>query len=585
VLQKVSFRLGEGRLLGLLGRNGAGKSTCMNVTVGLLPPRTGAVEVFGTAVTTLPPEQIAARGVALVPQGRRIFKSLSVRENLVVAARKPDAGSRHAPWTIETVFGMFPRLSERRSAGEPVLRRRQQMLAIGRALMANPRVLLMDEPSEGLAPQIIADVGRTIARLKGEGLSIVLVEQNIKLTLELADDIAIINSGRVVFTGAASQIKINDPIVAQHWGCIEASGRSDPSHRRLGEFASLGRGVRPPFQVEQEEDIVAQWNKYEATAARRHGRPGREARPKSITIDVHSHVGVPRAAELVKPHLAPAWNPLVLFANAETKARNQKQEADIGARAGLEQRLADLDAMGVDMQVIKPPPPQCYYAVPVDIAVQAARIVNDGIAEFVARKPDRLKGFGTVPMPDGNEAAKELERCVTKLGFKGVQVLTNVNGKELSDPAFAPFWRKAEELGALVVIHPNGFTQAERLSRFYFNNVIGNPLETTIALHYLIFDGVLERHPNLKILAVHGGGYLASYSGRIDHAWGARSDSHGALPQTPTSYLKKIYFDTVVFTPHQLQELVRLYGAAKILMGTDYPFDMADFDPVGPAPV
>jgi aminocarboxymuconate-semialdehyde decarboxylase len=326
---------------------------------------------------------------------------------------------------------------------------------------------------------------------------------------------------------------------------------------------------------------VAQWNKYEATAARSHARPGREARPKSITIDVHSHVGVPRAAELVKPHLDPASNPLVRFANAETKALNQKQEADIGARAGLEQRLADLDAMGLDMQVIKPPPPQCYYALPLEIAVKAAQVVNDGIAEFVARKPDRLKGFGSVPMPDGNEAAKELERCIGKLGFKGVQILTNVNGKELSDPAFAPFWKKAEELGALVVIHPNGFTEAERLSRFYFNNVIGNPLETTIALHYLIFDGVLERHPNLKILAVHGGGYLPSYSGRIDHAWGARSDSHGALPQPPTAYLKKIYFDTIVFTPYQLQELVRLYGADKILMGTDYPFDMADYDPVG----
>jgi aminocarboxymuconate-semialdehyde decarboxylase len=333
--------------------------------------------------------------------------------------------------------------------------------------------------------------------------------------------------------------------------------------------------------VEQEEEMVAQWNKYEATAARRHGRPGREIRPKSITIDVHSHVGVARAAELVKPHLDPASNPLARFANPETKALNQKQEADIGGRAGLEQRLADLDAMGLDMQVIKPPPPQCYYAVPIDIAVKAAQITNDGIAEFVGRKPDRLKGFGTVPMPDGNEAAKELERCVGKLGFKGVQILTNVNGKELSDPAFAPFWKKAEELSALVVIHPNGFTQASRLSRFYFNNVIGNPLETTIALHYLIFDGVLERHPKLKVLAVHGGGYLASYSGRIDHAWGARSDSHGDLPQPPTSYLKKVYFDTVVFTPHQLQELVRLYGADKILMGTDYPFDMADYDPVG----
>jgi aminocarboxymuconate-semialdehyde decarboxylase len=326
---------------------------------------------------------------------------------------------------------------------------------------------------------------------------------------------------------------------------------------------------------------MSQWNRYGPTAARAHGRPGREARPPSVTIDVHSHVGVPRAADFVKPHLAPGAMPLVTFADAPTRELNQKQEADIVARASLEQRLADMDAMGLDMQAILPPPPQCYYAVPLDIAVKAAQLVNDGIAEFVAGKPERLKGFGSVPMPDGNEAAKELERCVTRLGFKGVEILTNVNGTELSDPAFAPFWKKAEELGALVVIHPNGFTHAERLSRFYFNNVIGNPLETTIALHYLIFDGVLERHPGLKILAVHGGGYLASYAGRIDHAWGARSDSRGDLPHPPTTYLKRVYFDTVVFTPHQLQELVRLYGAEHILMGTDYPFDMADYDPVG----
>jgi aminocarboxymuconate-semialdehyde decarboxylase len=326
---------------------------------------------------------------------------------------------------------------------------------------------------------------------------------------------------------------------------------------------------------------LSQWNKYGPTAARAHARPGRETRPQSVTIDVHSHVGVPTAADFVRPHLPPGSMPLAVFADAATKALNEKQEADIAARGGLDRRLADLDAMGLDVQIIKPPPPQCYYAVPLEIAVEAARIVNDGVAELVGRRPDRFKGFGTVPMPDGNEAAKELERCVAELGFKGVQILTNVNGKELSDPEFAPFWKKAEELGVLVVIHPNGFTEASRLSRFYFNNVIGNPLETTIALHYLIFDGVLERHPNLKILAVHGGGYLAGYSGRIDHAWGARSDSKGDLPHPPTTYLKRVYFDTVVFTPHQLRELVRLYGAEHILMGTDYPFDMADYDPIG----
>ena len=323
------------------------------------------------------------------------------------------------------------------------------------------------------------------------------------------------------------------------------------------------------------------WNKYGPTAARAHGRPGRELRPKSPTIDIHSHVAVPEAAKFVAPHLDWSTVPLAHFANAETKALSQKQEADIGARASTDDRLADLDAMGIDVQMIAPPPPQCYYTVPLDIAVKATRMVNDGIAAFCAKKSDRFKGFGAVPLADGHEAALELERCVTQLGFTGVEVLTNVAGKELSDPAFAPFWQKAEALGVLVMIHPNGFTEASRLTRFYFNNVIGNPLETTIALHYLIFDGVLERHPKLKILAVHGGGYLGAYSGRIDHAWGARSDAHGALPQPPTSYLKRVYVDTVVFTPTQLAELVRVFGADHVVMGTDYPYDMADYDPLG----
>jgi branched-chain amino acid transport system ATP-binding protein len=219
VLQKVSFDLGEGRLLGLLGRNGAGKTTCMNVTVGLLPPRGGAVEVFGASVSRLPPEMIAARGVALVPQGRRVFKSLTVRENLMVAARDKDPVSRHVQWTAQTVFGMFPRLAERHtqmagylSGGE------QQMLAIGRALMANPRVLLMDEPSEGLAPQIVAEVMATIRRLKESGLSIVLVEQSPKLVFDIADDIVILNRGRVAVLATAAALKNDGVDLRQHLG-------------------------------------------------------------------------------------------------------------------------------------------------------------------------------------------------------------------------------------------------------------------------------------------------------------------------------------------------------------------------------
>ena len=325
---------------------------------------------------------------------------------------------------------------------------------------------------------------------------------------------------------------------------------------------------------------------YGPTAARKHGRPGRDTRPCTTTIDIHSHVSVPAAAAIVEPYLDLSTIPLAFFSTPETKAVNAQQDAARRSRMsargdGVTDRLRDLDEMGIDLQVVMPPPPQCYYTVPIDISVKATQIVNDGIAEYVARKPDRFVALGSVPMTDGREAAIELERGMRHLGLKGAQVLTNVAGRELSDPAFAPFWAKAEELGALIVIHPNGFTAGQRLTRFYFNNVIGNPLETALALHYLIFDGVLERHPNLRILAVHGGGYLGAYSGRMDHAWGARSDCHGDLPHPPTHYLKKIYVDSVVFTPHQLVGLIEVFGADHVLIGTDYPFDMAEADPLG----
>ena len=220
VLADVSFELGEARMLGLLGRNGAGKSTCMNVAMGLLSPRRGEVRVFGKPVGGLSPELISASGVSLVPQGRRIFKSLTVRENLIVAARKPENGvSKHAPWTEETVFGIFPRLKERSSqiaahlsGGE------QQMLAIGRALMGNPRVLLMDEPSEGLAPQIVGEVMATIRKLKESGLSIVLVEQNPKLVFDVSDDIVILNTGRVVVVSTPAELSKDGVDLRQHLG-------------------------------------------------------------------------------------------------------------------------------------------------------------------------------------------------------------------------------------------------------------------------------------------------------------------------------------------------------------------------------
>jgi len=215
VLHGVSFSLKSGHVMALLGRNGAGKTTCMSAVIGFLPPRNGTVRLFGEAIERLSPESISRKGVGLVPQGRRVFPTLTVQENLAVAARRRGGGA----WSMERVFEVFPRLEERAgqyagslSGGE------QQMLAIARALMGNPRVLLMDEPSEGLAPLIVAEVGRVIARLKAEGQSIVLVEQNVKLALELADEVAILNTGRVAFAGDAETLRRDESMITQHLG-------------------------------------------------------------------------------------------------------------------------------------------------------------------------------------------------------------------------------------------------------------------------------------------------------------------------------------------------------------------------------
>jgi branched-chain amino acid transport system ATP-binding protein len=212
VLHAVSFQLEAGKVVALLGRNGAGKTTCMNSIIGWLRPRRGKVRLFGEPIERLSPEAISRKGIGLVPQGRRMFPTLTVKENLVVARRGKG-------WNLERVFELFPRLKERAeqhagslSGGE------QQMLAIGRALMGNPRVLLMDEPSEGLAPLIVAEVGRTIARLKAEGQSILLVEQNVKLAFELADDVVILNTGRVAFAGKAAEVRDDRALITQHLG-------------------------------------------------------------------------------------------------------------------------------------------------------------------------------------------------------------------------------------------------------------------------------------------------------------------------------------------------------------------------------
>ena len=217
VLHDLSLNLQEGRLLALLGRNGAGKTTCISTIIGFLQPRSGRITLAGESLEKLSPERICRAGIGLVPQGRRIFGSLTVRENLDVAARPPAAGGKRH-WTRDDVWGIFPRLKERQnqmagslSGGE------QQMLAIGRGLMTNPRVLLLDEPSEGLAPQIVRELGEVLMTLK-EHLSMVLVEQNLGLALKVTDDVVLLNTGRVVFSGTREQFQGQQAALHSHLG-------------------------------------------------------------------------------------------------------------------------------------------------------------------------------------------------------------------------------------------------------------------------------------------------------------------------------------------------------------------------------
>jgi len=248
--------------------------------------------------------------------------------------------------------------------------------------------------------------------------------------------------------------------------------------------------------------------------------------------------------------------------------------------AGTEERLAEMDATGIDVQALSPAPGQYHYWAEPELGRAVSRVINDGIAAMADAHPDRFVALGTVPLQAPQLAVEELRRCVRELGMRGVEIDANVAGAELSTDALRPFWAAAEELGVLVFIHPLGFTHGERLSRHYFGNIIGNPLESTIAVSHLIFDGVLDEHPNVNICVAHGGGYLPLYAGRMTHAYRHRDDSRGPR-ESPESYLKRLYYDTVVYDPEQIAWLVQRYGSDHVLLGTDWPYDMRELDPIG----
>ena len=310
----------------------------------------------------------------------------------------------------------------------------------------------------------------------------------------------------------------------------------------------------------------------------------RKTKRGSLKIDIHCHY-LNRDVAAKVAHLNPAqYEPSIKFANALTREVNVKQMKDRAPMlTEVDVRLKHMDRMGIDIQAVSPAPNQTYYWTDPGLGAELARAVNERIAEIVAKWPDRFVGLGTIPLQDAGLAVAELEYAVKKLGMRGVEINPSVNGMDLTDPRLSleRFFSKAQDLNAVIFMHPVGFTQGERLMDHYFNNVIGNPLETTVAASHLIFDGVMERHPKLKVVLPHAGGYLAHYWARMDHAWKARSDCRTVLKKKPSKSLERFYFDTITFDPQMLKQLIERFGADHVLLGTDYPYDMGVEDPVG----
>jgi len=279
------------------------------------------------------------------------------------------------------------------------------------------------------------------------------------------------------------------------------------------------------------------------------------------TIDIHSHCQFREAGALLGADAARLQLPPV----------NGASEAFIE----IDKRLAVMDSQAIDMEVLSINP--FWYDRERDLAGQIVKIQNEKLAELCASKPDRFAAFASLTLQAPDLAVQELETAVKKQGLKGAAIGGVVNGIEFSDSKFHPVWAKAEELGVPLFIHPQGIPELnKRLSgNGWLGNTIANPLETTIALSHLIFEGTLDRFPGLKVIAAHGGGYLASYADRSDHAClvgpkGCNPDIK--LKKAPTEYLKQIYFDSLIFTPEAIRHLVAQVGASQIVLGSDYPY-------------
>jgi aminocarboxymuconate-semialdehyde decarboxylase len=286
------------------------------------------------------------------------------------------------------------------------------------------------------------------------------------------------------------------------------------------------------------------------------------------TIDVHAHALSPRLVELTAGRQGPPNPHNEHLMRTRYKAPFESVDA----------RLETMARQGIDLQVVSHMPNFAYWA-DQHLAEQIVDAANTHIAELCQKHPTRFVGLCLVSLQFPELAARQLETAMRSMGMRGVEIGTRVEGKELDAEELDPFWAAAEQLGALIFMHPAGSTLGGRLEKYYLSNVIGNPLDTTIALSHMIFGGVLERYPRLKLCAAHGGGYLPSYFPRTDHGYEVRPEAR-TIPHAPSYYLRLIHVDALVYRPGNLRHLINQMGASHVLLGTDYPFDMGQDDPV-----
>jgi aminocarboxymuconate-semialdehyde decarboxylase len=295
------------------------------------------------------------------------------------------------------------------------------------------------------------------------------------------------------------------------------------------------------------------------------------------TIDMHSHIEIPEAVKL----LAEKPKPSSYMPSAKSAAYQGHLEETL--RESLEnpvRRIADMDKMGIDMSILSIAPSQFCYDLEGNLAIDVSRKQNEEIAAIVQRYPKRFAGMANVPLQHPEAAAKELERAVSDFKLKGVQIGSNIRGKYLGDPSFLPFFEKVVALDVAVFIHPFLVAGSDRMKDFYFANLVGNPLDTTITAGHLIFSGIFDRFPGLKIVLAHAGGFLPYNIDRWSHGFKVRPECQEHIKKSPGEYIKKFYYDTISHGPEALRFLISRVGADRVVMATDYPYDMGDLNPL-----